>query len=115
MNKRQKKKMYKKKNGHNPSLIKPEDITEKVISEMLDWLAEGLREVTTKAFEILESACKTVEEAIENIRTMSEEDFEKIIKSGELNARTESLARMLRGEADNEQHNTGGINHDSNN
>ena len=108
MNKRQAKKAYKKKYGFNP----PKDkqyaafldnfafpvaaAYREYVNRIADGFAEAIKRVIPTITEMVNTAIDTVKEAIENIKTMPEEDFNRLLESSDLDEGAKALARQIR-------------------
>lgn len=108
MNKRQAKKAYKKKYGFNPPKDK-EYATfldnfafpaaaayREYVNRIVDDFTEAIKRVIPAITAAVNAAIDTAKEAIENIKTMPEEDFNRILESSDLDERTKALARQIR-------------------
>lgn len=108
MNKRQAKKAYKKKHGFNPPKDK-EYATfldkfafpaaaayREYVNRIVDDFTEAIKRVIPAITAAVNAAIDTAKEAIENIKTMPEEDFNRILESSDLDERTKALARQIR-------------------
>lgn len=99
MNKRQKKKAYKKKYGHNPPKIDrkyPYAEWDKAIAVMVESVAGVKRTISLMIGEVIANINRIMEEIIENIKAMPEDDFDKLMENEELNAESKALARQIR-------------------
>ena len=100
MNRRQAKKAYKKKHGHNPPKAEvrfyPKYYAKAVIKAM-DALPELVAAATTAIGKMCEVILRISKETIIQIQTMPEEDFNKMLESSDLDERTKETARKLRG------------------
>lgn len=108
MNKRQAKKAYKKKHGFNPPKDK-EYATfldnfafpvaaayREYVNRIVDDFTEAIKRAIPAITAAVNAAIDTAKEAIENIKTMPEEDFNRILESSDLDERTKALARQIR-------------------
>ena len=108
MNRRQKKKAYKKKYGFNPpkdkqyatfldNFIFPvAEAYQEYINRIVDDFTEAIKRVIPTIAEMVNTAIDTAKEAIENIKTMPEEDFNRLLESSDLDEAAKALARQIR-------------------
>ena len=108
MNKRQAKKAYKKKYGHNPPKDKQyatfldnfafpvAKMYREYVNRIVDDFTEAIKSVIPAITAAVNAAVDTAKEAIENIKTMPEEDFNRILESSDLDERSKALARQIR-------------------
>lgn len=108
MNRRQKKKAYKKKYGFNPpkdkqyatfldNFIFPvAEAYQEYINRIVDDFTEAIKRVIPTIAEMVNTAIDTAKEAIENIKTMPEEDFNRLLESSDLDEGSKALARRIR-------------------
>lgn len=108
MNKRQAKKAYKKKHGFNPpkdkqyatfldNFIFPvQEAYREYVNRIVDNFTEAIRRVIPAITEMVNAAVDTVKEAIENIKTMPEEDFNRLLENSDLDEGAKALARQIR-------------------
>lgn len=95
MNKRQAKKAYKKKYGHNPPKSKAKYLYE-VAAKAVEGIAAGIKQIIPAITEVVNAVAKAATEAIENIKTMPEEDFNRLLESSDLDEGSKALARQIR-------------------
>ena len=95
MNKRQAKKAYKKKYGHNPPKSEAKHLYE-VAAKAVEGIAAGIRQIMPAITAAVNAAVIAATEAIENIKTMPEEDFNRMLESSDLDERSKALARQIR-------------------
>jgi len=99
MNRRQAKKVYKKKYGHNPPKTEVRFYRKhhaKLVIKAMD-LLPGVIERATEAMRRMVEAVKCcVKETIEQVQTMPEEDFIKFLETPGMEESTKALARQLR-------------------
>lgn len=100
MNRRQKKKAYKKKYGHNPPKTEAQyhrkewnGTVSRIINEIMEETISGIVPFIMKA---INSMTTIVAEAIENIKTMPEEDFNRLLESSDLDGSAKVLAIQIR-------------------
>ena len=99
MNRRQKKKAYKKKYGHNPPKTELQYHYKewgKIISKAMDGVAEAISSLVPAMKKAIDSLVEMTKEAVENIKTMPEEDFNRILESSDMDERSKALARQIR-------------------
>lgn len=105
MNKRQAKKAYKKKYGHNPPKTEMQYYSKewgRIATKVMEGITEGIKQIIPAITEMVSVAMEATKEAIENIKTMPEEDFNRILESSDLDKRTKILARQIRSAGQNE-------------
>lgn len=99
MNRRQAKKAYKKKYGHNPPRTEVRFYPKyhaKAVSKAMGLLPGLLERVTTALRRMFEAAFDCIKETIEQIQTMPEEDFIKFLEALGTEENAKALARQLR-------------------
>ena len=99
MNKRQRKKAYKKKYGHNPPKADMKyhyKYWGKAVAVAIKDMTETARTLSLVIGEMLANINRTVEEIIECIKTMPEDDFDKLMENEELNAEIKALVWQIR-------------------
>lgn len=108
MNKRQAKKAYKKKHGFNPPKDKEYAIFldkfafpaavayREYVNRIVDDFTEAIKRVIPAITAAVNAAIDTAKEAIENIKTMPEEDFNRLLESSDLDEGSKELARRIR-------------------
>lgn len=92
MNRRQKKKAYKKKYGHNP----PKTEVRYYGKEWGRIVSRAIRDLVPAIKKAIDSLVNMAAEAIENIKTMPEEDFNRLLESSDLDEGTKKMARRIR-------------------
>lgn len=95
MNKRQAKKAYKKKYGHNPPKSEAKYLYE-VAAKAVEGIAAGIKQIMTAITAAVSAAMAAAKEAIENIKTMPEEDFNRLLESSDLDEGTKEMVRRIR-------------------
>lgn len=94
MNRRQKKKAFKKKYGYNPAPRRP------VNRQLFDMIGSRLTAAIAPAFEafrkMAEEAVRMAKETTERIQTMPEEEFIKLLETPGMEESTKTLAKQLR-------------------
>lgn len=99
MNRRQKKKAYKKKYGHNPPKTEVRYHGKewgRIVSRAMDGIAEAISGLVPAIKKAIDSLANMAAEAIENIKTMPEEDFNRLLESSDLDEGTKEMARRIR-------------------
>lgn len=112
MNRRQKKKAYKKKYGFNPPKDKEyatfldnfafpvaaayREYVNRIVDDFTEAIKRVIPAITEMVSVAMEATKEATKEAIENIKTMPEEDFNRILESSDLDERTKVLARQIR-------------------
>lgn len=116
MNKRQAKKAYKKKHGFNPPkdeqyaiylercIFPAAEAYREYVNRIVNDFTEAIKRVIPALTAAVNAAVDTAKEAIENIKTMPEEDFNRILESTDLDERSKALARQIRGNGQNGLH-----------
>ena len=100
MNKRQAKKAYKKKYGHNPPKSEAKHLYE-VVAKVVEGIAAGIKQMVPAVKAAVNAAVAAATETIENIKTMPEEDFNRLLESADLDEGTKELARQIRSNGQN--------------
>ena len=95
MNKRQAKKAYKKKYGHNPPKSEAKHLYE-VAAKAVEGIAAGIRQIMPAITAAVNAAVKAATAAVENIKTMPEEEFNRLLESSDLDESSKNLARQIR-------------------
>ena len=90
MNRRQKKKAFKKKYGYNPPTCRS------VSRGLMDGVTAAIKPVFEAFRSLAEEVLRTVKEITEQIQTMPEEDFIKFLETPGMGENTKALARQLR-------------------
>lgn len=99
MNRRQKKKAYKKKYGHNPPKTEVRYHSKewgRIVSRAMDEIAEAISGLVPAIKKAIDSLANMAAEAIENIKTMPEEDFNRLLENSDLDEGTKEMARRIR-------------------
>ena len=102
MNRRQKKKAYKKKYGYNPPKTEVKYHAKywgkvfKRMAKTTTLVAEAIKSVVPIFREFVSNICNIAQEYEENIKTMSDEEFDKLMEREDLDAQTKSLAWRIR-------------------
>lgn len=99
MNRRQKKKAYKKKYGHNPPKTEIKyhaGYWAKTISKTMEAVAYTIRAMVPAIQEAFENAATALQEAIERIKTMPEEEFNRWLESTDMEEGVKTLAKQIR-------------------
>ena len=99
MNRRQKKKAYKKKYGHNPPKTEVRYHGKewgRIVSRAMDGIAKAISDLVPVIKKAIDSLANMAAEAIENIKTMPEEDFNRLLESSDLDEGTKEMARRIR-------------------
>ncbi len=94
MNRRQKKKAYKKKYGHNPPKT---EVT-------METAAEGIRAAIQIIRDTLEKFARAARETTERIKTMPEDKFLRFLDNPELTEGAKAMAREIRRNGKNGLH-----------
>lgn len=95
MNKRQAKKAYKKKYGHNPPKSEAKYLYE-VAAKAVEGIAAGIKQIIPAVTAAVNAVMAATKEAIENIKTMPEEDFNRLLENSDLDEGSKELARRIR-------------------
>lgn len=107
MNRRQKKKAYKKKYGHNPPITEVQYHYKEwgmIVSRAMDEITEVISGLVPVIKKTIDSLATITADAIENIKTMPEEDFNRLLESSDLDEGTQALARKIRRNGQNGLH-----------
>lgn len=107
MNRRQKKKAYKKKYGHNPPKTEVQYHYKewgRIISRAMDGIVETISALVPALKKAIYNIASMTAEAIENIKTMPEEDFNRLLESESLDEGAKALARQIRRNGQHELH-----------
>lgn len=110
MNRRQKKKAYKKKYGHNPPKTEVKYYGKewgKIIARAMDRIAEATRAIIPEIRKALEDAARLARETRTRIQTMPEEDFNRFLENPDFDEEARKLAKRIRRKGHNELHTTG--------
>lgn len=95
MNRRQKKKAYKKKYGHNPPKTEAKYYS-KEWDRIIARTAEGIRAAITVICDTLEKFARATRETTERIKTMPEDEFLRLLDNPELTEGAKTMARQIR-------------------
>ena len=95
MNRRQKKKAYKKKYGHNPPKTEAKYYS-KEWDRIIARTAEGIRAAITVICDTLEKFARVTRETTERIKTMPEDEFLRLLNNLELTEGAKTMARQIR-------------------
>lgn len=107
MNRRQKKKAYKKKYGHNPPKTEVKYYGKewgKIVARTIDGIAEAMRTVIPAIRKAVEDMARLTRETITRIQTMPEEDFNSFLENSDMDESTKELARKIRRNGENGLH-----------
>lgn len=116
MNKRQAKKAYKKKHGFNPpkdkeyatfldNFVFPAAAAyREYVNRIVDDFTREIKRAIPAITAAINAAIDTAKEAIENIKTMPEEDFNRLLESESLDEGAKALARQIRRNGQHELH-----------
>lgn len=99
MNKRQKKKAYKKRYGHNPPKIhRKHHYTDwgKMVAKAAESVMEPLQTMALLISEMAGNLNRIAKEFTERIQTMPEGEFNRILEREDLDAETKALAWQIR-------------------
>ena len=99
MNRRQAKKAYKKKYGHNPLKTEVRFIrstTRKLVIKTMDEVRKIMPRAIAAIRKMCEAAVRVVNETTERIQTMPEEEFIQFLETSGLEESTKKLAMQLR-------------------
>ena len=99
MNRRQKKKAYKKKYGYNPPKTEVKYHRKKwgkFIARTMDRMAEAIRAAIPVVRKSIESMARRVQETTTRIQTMPEEEFNSLLENSDIDESTKALARQIR-------------------
>ena len=99
MNRRQKKKAYKKKYGHNP----PKTVVQyhykewgRTIARAMAGITQAMQGVTIAINEMCAGIGEMTKQTIEYIKTMSDEAFDELMEREDLDAQAKGLAWRIR-------------------
>lgn len=99
MNRRQKKKAYKKKYGHNPPKTEAKYYGKewgRIIARTMETVAEGIRAAIPVICDTLEKFARATRETAERIKTMPEDEFLRFLDNPELTEGAKAMARQIR-------------------
>lgn len=99
MNRRQKKKAYKKKYGHNPPKTKVKYYGKEwggIIARTMETVAEGIRTAIPVIRDTLEKFARDTKETAERIKTMQEDQILRFLDNPELTEDAKAMAREIR-------------------
>ena len=107
MNRRQKKKDYKKKYGHNPPKTEAKYYGKewgKIVARAMDGIAEATRAIIPVIRKAVEDMARLARETVTRIQTMPEEDFNSFLENSDMDESTKELARKIRRNGQNGLH-----------
>ena len=107
MNRRQKKKEYKKKYGHNPPKTEVKYYGKelgRIIARTMETVAETIRATIQIICKNLEDMARLTRETIVSIQTMPEDEFLRLLDSTELTEDAKAMARKIRRNGQNGLH-----------
>ena len=107
MNRRQKKKAYKKKYGHNPPKTEVKYYGEewgRIIARTMETVAEGIRAAIPVIRDTLEKFARATTETAERIKTMPEDEFLRFLDNPEITEGAKAMARQIRRNGQNGLH-----------
>lgn len=110
MNRRQKKKAYKKKHGNNPPKTEVKYYGKKwgkVVNRAMDGIAEVIRTAIPVICKVLEDAARLALQTTTRIQTMPEEEFNRFLENPDFDEEARKLAKRIRRKGHNELHTTG--------
>ena len=99
MNRRQKKKAYKKKYGHNPPKTEVKYYGKewgRIIARTMETVAESIRAAIPVIRDTLEKFARATRETAERIKTMPEDEFLRFLDNPELTEGAKAMARQIR-------------------
>lgn len=107
MNRRQKKKDYKKKYGHNPPKTEAKYYGKewgKIVARAMDGIAEATRAIIPVIRKAVEDMARLARETVTRLQTMPEEDFNSFLENSDMDESTKELARKIRRNGQNGLH-----------
>ena len=107
MNRRQKKKDYKKKYGHNPPKTEAKYYGKewgKIVARAMDGIAEATRAIIPVIRKAVEDMARLARETVTRMQTMPEEDFNSFLENSDMDESTKELARKIRRNGQNGLH-----------
>ena len=107
MNRRQKKKAYKKKYGHNPPKTEAKYYGKewgKIVARAMDGIAEATRAIIPVIRKAVEDMARLARETVTRMQTMPEEDFNSLLENSDMDESTKELARKIRRNGQNGLH-----------
>ena len=107
MNRRQKKKAYKKKYGHNPPKTEVKYYGKewgRIIARTMETVAEGIRAAIPVIRDTLENFARITRETTERIKTMPEDEFLRFLDNPEITEGAKAMARQIRRNGQNGLH-----------
>ena len=107
MNRRQKKKAYKKKYGHNPPKTEAKYYGKewgKIVARAMDGIAEATRAIIPVIRKAVEDMARLARETVTRMQTMPEEDFNSFLENSDMDESTKELARKIRRNGQNGLH-----------
>ena len=99
MNRRQKKKAYKKKYGHNPPKTEAKYYGKewgRIMARTMETVAEVIRATIPVIRKSLEDMARLTRETIARIQTMPEDEFLRFLDNPELTEDAKAMARQIR-------------------
>ena len=103
MNRRQKKKAFKKKYGYNPPPRRT--VNRGIVDTLISRIAPTIEPVFEAFKKLAEEAVRIAKETVEQVQTMPEEDFIKFLETPGMEESTKALAKQLRAAKFIKQHN----------
>lgn len=107
MNRRQKKKAYKKKYGHNPPKTEVKYYGKewgRIIAGVMETVVESIRAAIPIIRDTLEKFARATRETTERIKTMPEDEFLRFLDNPELTEGAKAMARKIRRNGKNGLH-----------
>lgn len=107
MNRRQKKKAYKKKYGHNPPKTEAKYYGKewgKIVARAMDGRAEATRAIIPVIRKAVEDMARLARETVTRMQTMPEEDFNSFLENSDMDESAKELARKIRRNGENGLH-----------
>lgn len=101
MNRRQKKKAYKKKYGQNPPKTEVKYYGKKwgkIIARVMDEIVKVIRTTIPVICKALEDAARLTQETTTRIQTMPEEEFNRFLENPDFDEEARKLAKRIRRE-----------------
>ncbi len=110
MNRRQRKKAFKKKYGFNPPKT-DQRFHAKYLAKVMDKILDAIPDILGKVFAAIRQAALTVEERTrdmtEKMRSMTEEEFIEFLETSVKDEDTKELAKKMRYEGEGARENDG--------
>lgn len=107
MNRRQKKKAYKKKYGHNTPKTETKYYGKewsKIVARAMDGIAEATRAIIPAIRKAVEDMARLAQETVTRIQTMPEEEFNSFLENSDMDESTKEMARKIRRNGENGLH-----------